>query len=297
MYYVVTARQSRQADKETIHHGTGALTLMENAGVEAYNRIRKEIRKKDRILVLCGTGGNGGDGYVIARLLHDSGYRKVEVLPLGESVNPEAKINADLYKGKKVDSIKRRYDVYIDCLFGTGFSGVLPQKAWQVVEKVNALPGRKFSVDMPSGVDATTGQVHGMAFRCDLLLVVQYLKTGLFLNQAPEYFGRIQLLDISVDLAGKEGLPVFYRKEELRSTACSSEDYEILDKESLVRFQGLGERGYLHFGHHLKEMARLAKKILVVPGRGSWISDGKKVVIVPSSHEKDIQKGIALLSK
>ena len=297
MQYVITSRQSRQAEQETIHNGTSALTLMENAGVEAYNRIRRDIRKKVRFLILCGTGGNGGDGYVLARYLYDAGYRKVDVLALGQPVHPEAKANSELYKGNRVDKIGKRYDIFIDCLFGTGFTGSLPEKARKLIQTINSLPGKKYSIDMPSGVDATTGLVHGIAFKCHLLLVVQYLKTGLFLNDASKYFDTVKLLDISIDIKAKDVLPRYFEREELKSVPLSQKDYEILAKESLIRFQGVGERGYEYFTQYLETMAKAQKKILVVPGRESWLSDGAKVVIVPGADEKTIRKGITLLSK
>lgn len=296
MRYVVTAKQSRKADEETVKLGTSSLTLMENTGVEAYNRIRKETRKGEKILVLCGKGGNGGDGYVIARLLQDSGYRHVFVYRLGAPVHPDAKVNAKAYKGKFVDKIDRKYDVYIDCLYGTGLKTAMPEKAREIVDKVNSLPGKKVSIDMPSGVDATTGEVHGVAFKCDLLLTVQFLKSGLFLNEAHKYFRKVKVLDISADLAGKEQLPVFYTKKELSGVKPSLREYRLSSLEELERFEGVGSAFYDRLCVFFPQLARHRDSILAIKGgHGTWVTDGKRVVIAPGESEKLIRKAIARL--
>ena len=295
MYYIVNAKQSRQADSETIKLGTKSISLMESAGVEAYNRIRNDVSKRNRILVVCGTGGNGGDGYVLARCLHDSGYKYVDVLPIGKPENPDCLANANAYKGNVVDKIAKRYDAFVDCIFGTGLTKNVSGKAFDIIRQINALPGKKVSIDVPSGIDASSGEVKGLAFRCDLLLTIQFLKTGFFLNESYMYFKKMKILDISIDLSNKNMLPIFFTLPEVQKRSPSLRQYRLIDCESLSRFQGIGDAFFGNFAFYFRYMALLRKEILVLKESATWITDGKKIVVIPSHKDKDIRKAISLL--
>ena len=298
MRHVITAEQSRLADKETIAQGTSSLTLMENAGVEAYNRIRKEIGKRNRILVLCGTGGNGGDGYVIARCLHDSGYKKVAVLPVGKPESADCKTNAEAYTGKIVDKIDCYYDVFIDCIYGTGREKNVCGKARKIIEQVNDLGGKKVSIDVPSGIDATTGEVKGVAFRCDLLLVIQFMKTGLFLNDAPSYFKKARILDIAIEISDKRYLPKYVSGVELDTVRPADVSYQVIDAEWMARFHGVSEKTlFVNFARYLRHTACMFRTRLVYRAPNPWISDGKQVLILEKDSDVAIREGFAFLSK
>ncbi len=187
-----------------------SLHLMESAGiavtVEAMRRV-KEIRSK-RIVVLCGKGNNGGDGFVVARLLHEYGVDVTTVMLNSESVlSGDALVN---FRRMEKDRIirfselqrKKGYapDIVIDALFGTSFKGLLNGKYLHAVQWCNAQRGLKIAVDIPSGLNCETGEVQTDAFRADVTVTFSNPKTGFYCGRAKEFTGDVVIADI--DLPG-----------------------------------------------------------------------------------------------
>ncbi|WP_182003658.1 NAD(P)H-hydrate dehydratase [Acinetobacter lactucae] len=159
---------------------------------------------KDRaiknIAVWCGQGNNAGDGYFIASYLKQAGFN-VEIFSaqLGESTDLHCA--AQFAREQKVEihsnfNVKRTFDCHIDALFGIGLNRELNSDWQQVIQIFNEQVGLKISIDIPSGLQANTGQVLPCAVRADHTFTVLGLKAGLFTGQGKEYAGEIHLINL-----------------------------------------------------------------------------------------------------
>ena len=210
---VVSTRDMRDLDAKTIQAGTPGGVLMERAGTGAFREILsyiERINEKHRTSfnILAGKGNNGGDGYVIARLLFENTDSCVRVLSVcnKDELKGDAKINAN-YLPKQVEFIigDRIPDecfgtgnVFIDCLLGTGFSGALRKPYCSIINSVNKSKCSVIAIDIPSGVNADTGSVDDHAICADLTVTLGLPKPGLFLNQGHELSGIVRLVDIGI---------------------------------------------------------------------------------------------------
>src|SRR5688572_22395136 len=170
---VLSAAQIREADQYTIsHEPISSLNLMERAAAMAAVEIENRFEKKRTVDIVCGPGNNGGDGLVIARLLHQRGY-KVSVFLVNENgkFSDDCRHNAErltrqdaslLREIKSEDEIPEfRGEVLVDALFGTGISRKITGLAAGVIEKINGSKADVVSVDLPSGLyadEATPGE-------------------------------------------------------------------------------------------------------------------------------------------
>ncbi|EXE63263.1 yjeF-related family protein [Acinetobacter sp. 1542444] len=159
---------------------------------------------KDRpiknIAVWCGQGNNAGDGYFIASYLKQAGFNvEIFAAQLGESTDLHCA--AQFAREMKAQihpnfDIKRTFDCHIDALFGIGLNRELNTNWQQVIRKFNEQVGLKISIDIPSGLQANTGQVLPCAVRADHTFTVLGLKAGLFTGQGKEYAGEIHLINL-----------------------------------------------------------------------------------------------------
>ena len=171
---IVTAAEMREIDRITTEkYGIPSLTLMENAG-DGVTRflLRPYSGVKRRIAVVCGKGNNGGDGFVVARKLHEQ-RKEVTVLLLARpaDVKGDAKVmmerlpfapisfTASEELQKRADLISET-DLIVDAIFGTGFRPPLPELAAKAVELIGKSAAKVVSVDLPSGVDADSFELH-----------------------------------------------------------------------------------------------------------------------------------------
>ncbi|MCC0046869.1 MAG: NAD(P)H-hydrate dehydratase [Rhodobacteraceae bacterium] len=241
MTELLTAAQMRAIEQAAIASGevTG-LELMERAGrgvVEAIFEEWPELAKTShRAVVLCGPGNNGGDGFVVARLLKEWGW-EVEVFLYGdpEKMPPDARVNYERWLGmgevQDADRLEGDYgvedvlrgkpDLFVDALFGTGLSRAIEVTAQGDAARgedpdetyYNALhswmslrdydyrfdqPMRIVAIDIPSGLCADSGRVLGGTFKVDLCVCFHLPKAGLHLSQGPECAARIRLVDIGL---------------------------------------------------------------------------------------------------
>ena len=166
------ATQQRALDEWAIgERGIPGLDLMERAGTGLADLVG-ELAPDGRIVAVCGKGNNGGDGFVAARLLRDRG-REVDVLLLGdvEELRGDAKVNAERLPGAPpapfAASALDGAAGIIDAILGTGFSGEPREPAAGAIAAINGVSGGACVVacDVPSGVDASTGEVAGEAVR------------------------------------------------------------------------------------------------------------------------------------
>lgn len=205
---VTTADEIRAIEEMENKIGTDFLTLMERAGTGCAKRIMDWYPKENGpVAVLCGSGKNGGDGFVIARTLLKQGYDVSAVLAFGGPKAADAVENlrrADdlgvpmVLWGDEAKRLLQDAAVLVDCLFGIGFRGAANEAQTEVFEAMNASPADVVSVDVPSGVVTDTGEVLGSAVRADRTLAISTLKPLHVLYPAREYCGEISMLDIGL---------------------------------------------------------------------------------------------------
>jgi hydroxyethylthiazole kinase-like uncharacterized protein yjeF len=215
---LLTTGQMAEADRRTIAGGVPGMTLMENASAALAGVISQILQKTSgrRILVLCGPGNNGGDGFVAARLLRTQRY-KVRVAALtspgelrGDAARAAAAWTGDTTSIWDVDFTG--VDLVIDALYGTGLSRDLDARTISLVNRLNEwrrTTGQKVvSVDIPSGVDGTTGGVRGAAVEADVTVTFFRLKTGHLQLPGRLLCGRLVCAHIGIRPSALEGLGV-----------------------------------------------------------------------------------------
>lgn len=200
---ILSASQMADADRYTIETlGIPSMLLMENAGVATVNAIVNHLPCPKKIAILCGTGNNGGDGYVIARHLHLRGYQ-VEIFRLGLPKTPDSQTMAACTERLVIPCHDvahfdpAAWDAVIDALFGTGFKGSLAGMAAEVITRAQKVPFR-VAVDIPSGVCGTTGRIQGVAFCAHLTVTFEFPKQGHFLLPGASVCGALLVAPIGV---------------------------------------------------------------------------------------------------
>jgi len=202
--------------------GIPGVALMENAGRSCAELIKEELAGVEgaKVCIFCGTGNNGGDGYVIARHLLNSGF-KVVVVVCGDrsKIKGDAKINLDILERlgqpieqlspsepnipEKVKAFASGADMLVDSLFGTGLKGELSDEYRQLIRSINAQNCSVLAVDIPSGLDCDTGEPLGAAVRATYTVTFVAVKAGFTsANNAAQYTGEIFVASIGVEPAG-----------------------------------------------------------------------------------------------
>lgn len=249
---VISAETMQEIDRQAItEYGIPGLQLMENAGCRCVEEIITEFGACRRCVVMAGKGNNGGDGYVIARLLGAKGWRvKVIILAEHEHIRGDAATNLDLLLGSvvhfctEVDVLSALHgkdllqaDVIVDALFGTGLRNDVSGIYREAIQLMNASGRPIVAVDIPSGINGTSGQVQGDAVRASATVTFACAKLGHVLYPGAEYTGRLAVTDI--------GIPAT-----LLETASG---HEFLNEDAvrplLRRRDRQGHKG--HFGHCL----------------------------------------------
>ena len=165
-----TADEARAAEE-----GHDVADLMERAGAAVAREVLERFPDARRIAVVCGGGANGGDGRIAARILRDSGREAVETTAVEQA------------------------DVIVDAIFGTGFHGEPRPDSATAIERINAAGAPVVSVDVPSGVDASTGEVASVAVRADLTVTFHGSKLGLAVAPGLFHSGEVVVADIGLD--------------------------------------------------------------------------------------------------
>lgn len=214
---VVTGAEMQSIEKEAFAKlGLTPLLVMENAGsriVEALKREYGSLSNK-RIHILAGTGNNGGDGLVAARQLMTLGARiKVYLVGNQQKLSKEnstnlqilRKLGADFFTVEAGQMGKLKFslglaDLIIDAIFGTGFSGHLDAELESLVSVVNEIRCPLVSIDCPTGVNATTGEVRTQAFHAELTINLGFLKMGCVLYPGKAHAGRNIVVDLGFPL-------------------------------------------------------------------------------------------------
>jgi len=198
------AEAMRATDRWAIDdRGIPGIDLMERAG-EGLAALVRELEIGDEpIAVVCGKGNNGGDGYVVARLLREAG-RTVRVLAIApvDELEGDARTNAERLPGDPPEPFSAATlepaALAVDALLGTGFSGVPRGPAAEAIDALNAWGGAVVACDVPSGVDASTGEVQGAAVQALATATFGAAKPGLWVNPGKAHAGAVRVVDIGI---------------------------------------------------------------------------------------------------
>lgn len=205
MLKLYTREQCQQLDHLAQQHGTPGSVLMTRAAEFALSLIQQHWPQSGHLAILCGRGNNGGDGYVLAKLAHIAGW-KVSLFQIGLAPTQGdaffARQQAEAYglyaQDFRLNQLEQA-DVIVDALFGIGLNRPL-DKNWQnVINATNSLAKPVLALDLPSGIDANTGQVLGAAIQAQITACFIVAKIGLYHNDGPDHSGVIHhdSLDLS----------------------------------------------------------------------------------------------------
>lgn len=211
MIPLLTSSQMRSLDAHAIEEiGIPGMVLMENAARSVIEEIEQRFEDVEFLsaAVVCGPGNNGGDGFAIARHLHLRGS-DVDVFLVCDpaELKGDALTNYKLLEPIGLDPIPwnddeevslAEYDLVIDALFGTGTVRKPEGNSLRAIEAINDSPALVIAVDVPSGVDATTGEVPGAAVFADVTVTFQCAKSGLVLPPGRDYVGDLVVAPISI---------------------------------------------------------------------------------------------------
>lgn len=199
MEKVLTNSQMRAADEYTVSvSGIPSRTLMRRAGASIAEEVLRaaEERGLKSILVVCGTGNNGGDGYVCAEVLRGRGA-DVKVFAFDGAASEDCAGERKAYGGEYAREISA--DLIVDCIFGTGLSREVTGRYAEVIEKINSCGAFVVSADIPSGIGGDCGLAHGSAVKADVTVAVAEYKVGHFLGDGADYCGKVVKRDIGID--------------------------------------------------------------------------------------------------
>ncbi|TNF22401.1 MAG: NAD(P)H-hydrate epimerase, partial [Deltaproteobacteria bacterium] len=226
---LATADEVREMDRRTIVDlGLPGRVLMELAGAGTAEALVARLGGvAGKAVVLCGGGNNGGDGYVVARHLVDRGWEVVCIATrAGEDLKGDAKANHDLWvalggevrlaRDKATASMRHAIghaNAVVDALFGTGLGRAIEGPAAELIAMANdATHGLKVAVDVPSGVEATTGRALGTPFRADLTATFGVAKAGLYTGAGASYAGEVVVVGIAFPRAVVDAVGASYRR-------------------------------------------------------------------------------------
>ncbi len=199
---ILSTEQIYQIEQATLQEGDLGCVLMENAGFSVTQQIN-HYYKPCRVLVICGPGNNGGDGFVIARLLQEGGWQEVAVMLYGEMdrLKGEAKIAATKYGGDIIPfdyNIVREFDLIIDAIFGVGLNRDIDDVLCDAIDVINRYGKDVVAVDIPTGVNGDTGQIMGAAIKASLTVTFSRKKLGHVLMPGKGRVGEIVVADIGI---------------------------------------------------------------------------------------------------
>lgn len=202
MKFIVDGEQMKQIDKYTIEKiGIPSLVLMERAALFVVQTMLKTIKRRDKILAVCGTGNNGGDGIAAARLLKEQGF-DAAILILGDEKRASEQTKIQLMIARNLDvpvfnNVKlNEYNIIIDAIFGIGLSKTVEGIFQSTIEEINQGDNKVFSIDIPSGIHAKSGKVLGAAVKADYTVTFGWNKIGIILYPGCEYAGNVEVADI-----------------------------------------------------------------------------------------------------
>jgi ADP-dependent NAD(P)H-hydrate dehydratase / NAD(P)H-hydrate epimerase len=199
---LLTAEEMGRAERLTVEGGTASLSLMEKAGHGVTEEVVRKFPRGSKVLVLCGPGNNGGDGFVAARSLRERGYH-VRLGLLGDqaALKPDAKEMARRWD-EGIEPLGPKLvngaEVIVDAIWGTGLNQPVNGVVAEIIEEVTNRELPVVSVDVPTGLDATHGSVHGVSFKAVSTVTFFRRKTGHLLLPGRLLCGDVRVVDIGI---------------------------------------------------------------------------------------------------
>ena len=227
MQYIADADEAKKIDGVSIYKiGIPSFVLMERASLSVAECVCTFAKKEiDRILVVCGMGNNGGDGAACGRILAEAGF-EVEILLLGQEEKASEEMKQQLFIARNLSvpvittAKPSEYTVIVDAVFGIGLSRDITGNYADWIQKINQAEAIVVAVDIPSGIDASSGKVLGTAVKADYTVTFGVNKRGLVLFPGMQYAGNVIVADIGFPKkAIEEVMPkaVSYEKEDILS--------------------------------------------------------------------------------
>ncbi|REJ76711.1 MAG: NAD(P)H-hydrate epimerase [Planctomycetota bacterium] len=209
----LTRSEVREVDRRAVEEfGLPGIVLMENAGRGAAESLLNE-GVSGRVVICCGKGNNGGDGFVIARHLENAGVDvQVLLFASGEEVQGDAGVNlgvlkragtpleetADVTDSRQLDEWLSRAEWIVDALLGTGIQGEVREPYASIIEAINRSESRVLAVDLPSGLDCDTGRPLGPCIRAERTVTFVAAKAGFDASGAERFTGAVEVVGIGV---------------------------------------------------------------------------------------------------
>lgn len=204
MKTVVSVKAMRQSDAETVKTGVSSRELMYRAGKEIFY----SYPWRGRVAIVCGSGNNAGDGYVLALCLHEADVACTIVL-LSEKFSPDGAYYFEQCRKNGIETVLYEsdfsfegYEVIVDCIFGTGFHGEVTGIAAKVIQAINQSGKTVICADINSGLNGDSG-ISSLCVRSDLTVSIGNYKSGHFLGNAKDVIGSLCNVDIGIEIVGE----------------------------------------------------------------------------------------------
>lgn len=279
---VVSVKNMRQSDAHTIAEHTTSAELMHRAAKGIFDAVKFT----GKVAIVCGKGNNGGDGYALACILCQNGitptiFRVSDKFSKDGLYYYKTAVSLGAEEGSlNVPSPFTGYDIVVDCLLGTGFSGEVQGEIRNAIELINSSDSYIISADINSGINGDTG-IADIAVNSDLTVSIGAYKTGMFLNDAPYYIGAMVNADIGIHML--------------------EDEYKLIDYSHLHFFEGYGseimttEDFLKKFGYNpntcniaecVAELSRTQRKTVVVKTEHSAVIADLKYVYFCADYVK-----------
>lgn len=268
---ILNVKQIREADQYTIvNEPIASIDLMERASKQIVNWLIKNFTNQYQVIILTGSGNNGGDGLAIARLISEHNFTVRVVLVLGEEGSEDFEKN--LLKIKKNTAVEITSDlnfdvsknnIFVDAIFGSGLSRPIEGKIAEYIYKVNEIEGIKIAVDIPSGIFADEASPEGAIFKADHTLSFQVPKLAFVMAENQKFIGHFKILDIGLSSDFINNCVSDYSIYELTNTIKSS-----IKVQSIAHKGDRGRACIIAGGHARMGAAILAAKGALHSGLG-----------------------------
>jgi len=210
---LMTPAQMRDLDEEAINkYNIPSILLMEHAAYNVFMDIKARY-SNHTIIIVCGPGNNGGDGFALARQIKTWSDNKVKILMLSRpsGLSEDGMVYYNICKKLNIEIIQivsenlelaykaiRSAEVIVDALFGTGLSRKVEGLYAEIIDQINKSSAYTISIDIPSGIDGDTGKVKGIGVQADKTITFALPKIGLYVYPAIDYTGEIKIVDIGI---------------------------------------------------------------------------------------------------
>lgn len=210
----VTVKEIQDLDRIAIEkYGVPSIALMENAGRLVTQEVLRHLPKQHqpRVCIFCGLGNNAGDGFVVARHLINRGVNtKIFLIGQPGKLKNDAAVNYRILKNckyaiksihgidKSIEQQIAKADVIVDAIFGVGLNREVSDPFASIIRALNRSKKRIVSVDIPSGLDGTTGKIYGVCIRAYKTVTFSFVKKGFLKGQGPRHVGKVVVVDIGI---------------------------------------------------------------------------------------------------